>query len=338
MMKTVSIVIPSKNEEKYIAKCLDAIVENSYPKEYLTVVVCDGNSKDKTSDIIENYKKRYSYITSLRNIKQSTPCGLNLGIKHTNSEIVIVLWAHCFIAPDFIEQCVNFLEEHKEVSCVGGKIENIYENDNAKIIGFAMTQPFGVGKSYFRTGNKEGFVDTVPFGAYRREIFNKIGYFDENLIRNLDDEFNFRARKEGFKIFLSKKIKTYYPVRSDLKKFFNQFYQYGYWKVYVNMKHRCITSFRQVIPFLFVMFLFAGLTLSLFYNMIAIIYFSIIFLYLLLGFFATYKQKMKFKSRLKTVYSFIILHIAYGFGYANGIGDFTISHLQPNRKMGELTR
>ena len=338
MMKTVSIVIPSRNEEKHIAKCLEAITENNYPKEYLTVIVCDGNSKDKTPEIIADYQNRYSYITSLRNVKQTTPYGLNLGITHTCSEIVIVLWAHCFIAPDFIEQCVNFLEEHEEIGCVGGVIENIYENDNAKIIGFAMTQPFGVGSSHFRTGNKEGFVDTVPFGAYRREVFEQAGYFDENLIRNQDDEFNFRVRKAGFKIFLSKKIKTYYPVRSDFKKLFNQFYQYGYWKVYVNTKHHRITSFRQLVPFLFVSFLFAGLALSLFYAVVAITYFSIILFYFLYGFFSTLKRKMKFKSRFKIVYCFLILHIAYGLGYANGIGDFTISNLQPDRKMGELTR
>ncbi len=337
-MKSVSIVIPSRNEGKYIANCLEAIVANTYPKEYLTVIICDGNSKDKTQEIIGNYKSRYAYISSLRNMKQTTPYGLNMGIKHTESDIVIVLWAHCFIAPDFIEQCVNFLETHEEVGCVGGVIENIYENDRAKIIGFAMTNKFGVGPSHFRTGGKEGFVDTVPFGAYRREVFEKVGYFDERLTRNQDDEFNFRVRKEGYKIYLSKKIKTYYPVRTNIKKFFNQLYQYGYWKVYVNMKHGRLTTFRQIIPFFFVVFLFVGLTFSLFYPIAAITYFSIILLYLLCGFLSTFKRKMKFVSRLKVVYCYMIMHIAYGFGYANGIGDFVIIRLDPDKKMGELTR
>lgn len=337
-MKTVSIVIPSRNEEKYIGNCLDSIIRSTYPKEYLSVLVCDGNSKDKTQDIIMDYENKYPFITCLRNERLTTPYALNLGIKHNHSDIVIILGAHSYIAPDFIDQCVLHLDKNEEIGCVGGILENIYENEDSKIIGFAMSQPFGVGTAYFRTGAREGFVDTVPFGAYRREVFDKIGYFDTNLVRNQDDEFNFRLTEAGYKIYLSKDIKSYYAVRASFTNLFNQYYQYGYWKIYVNKKHRKITTFRQTVPFLFVIFLFAGLVWSLFSPVVAIVYFSVLLIYLITGFAFSFKQKMSLRSRFKVVYSFIILHISYGFGYANGIGDFLINHGQPNRKMSTLTR
>ncbi|MFT6715636.1 MAG: GT2 family glycosyltransferase [Saprospiraceae bacterium] len=131
----------------------------------------------------------------------------------------IILGAHSKVAPGFIKENVKCLaEQGSEVGCVGGVIDNVYENDTAEIIGLSMSSSFGVGDSYFRTGNKDGFVDTVAFGAYRKEVFDKIGYFDEDLARNQDDEFNFRLLKAGYKIFLTQKIKCEYFVRASFSK------------------------------------------------------------------------------------------------------------------------
>ncbi|MDR2979245.1 MAG: glycosyltransferase [Bacteroidales bacterium] len=337
-MKTVSIVIPSRNEEAHIERCLDSIVVSTYPKELISVEVCEGNSKDKTPSIIRSYQEKYPYIHYVYNEKINTPCGVNLGIKSSKSDIVIILWAHSFIAPDYIENSVRFLEDHPEIACVGGTVENWYSGQISKVIGFALSQPFGVGASYFRTGSKEGFVDTVSFAAYRREVFDKVGNFDTHLIRNSDDEFNFRLRQSGEEIYLSKSLKSFYAVRNTFQKFFDQYYQYGYWKVYVNKKHHQITTSRQLIPFFFVCFLFVGLIWSLFSATALIAYVSINILYLLLGFIVTFKKKVSLRVRMKMVAAFIILHVSYGSGYANGIGDFVISRKQPNRKMGESTR
>ena len=321
-----------------MARCLDSIIENSYPKEFLTVLVCDGNSDDKTPDIIASYAEQYPYIKYLKNEKQTTPFALNLGIQFNQSDVAIILGAHSFIAPNYIEQCIYHLEKDDSVGCVGGFIENIYDNEESRIIGFAMSQSFGVGSAYFRTGGKEGYVDTVSFGAYRREVFEKIGYFDDALVRNQDDEFNFRVTQAGYNILLTKDIKSYYTVRASFKKLFKQYYQYGYWKVYVNTIHKQITTYRQLVPFLFVIFLFGGLALSCCSCIIGIAYLSIILIYLMTGLIISFKSGMNLLSKLKVVYAFINLHLSYGLGFAHGIYRFVIRKNSPDSKMERLTR
>ena len=337
-MKTVSIVIPSRNEEKYIGQCLDSIINTTYPKELLSVLVCDGLSTDNTPQVILSYEEKYSYITYLRNEHRTTPYALNLGIQHNKSDIVIILGAHSTIAPDFIEQCLKTFEINSEIGCVGGIVKNTFENEVSEVIGFAMSQPFGVGTSYFRTGNKEGYVDTVPFGAYKREVFDKVGYFNTHLVRNQDDEFNFRLSQAGIKIYLNKDIVSHYVVRASFYKLFRQYYQYGYWKVYVNKMHGKITTFRQLIPFLFVVFLLGGMVLASFSNILMWIYLGAIFLYLLFGFAASFKKKMTLKRHFEVMACFATLHLSYGLGYANGIIDFFIRRRKPEQKMSELTR
>lgn len=338
-MKTVSVIVPTLNEEKHLGECLDSILSSDYPNELLSVIVCDGYSSDQTPQIITSYAEKHPCITYLRNVRHTTPFALNMGIQQNDSDVVIVLGAHSVITPDYIQKCVHYLEKDPLIGCVGGMVENRADNEISKLIGFSMTQSFGVGPVYFRTGAKEGFVDTVPFGAYKREVFDKVGMFDTNLTRDWDDDFNFRVIQAGYKIFLSKEIKSYhYILRGNFSKLYKQYYQYGYWKVYVNRKHRKITTFRQIIPFFFVMFLFVGLMISLYSFPFAIAYLSVIVIYFLIAIGFSFRVKLKIKQRVLLIYCFLILHISYGLGYANGIGDFMINHMYPDRKMGELTR
>ena len=191
-MKSVAIVIPCRNEEKYIGKCIDSILKQDYPQEQLLVYVCDGKSNDGTVRIIDAYAAKYSNIRLLINEKQTTPFALNLGIKESDSDVVIILGAHAELYPDYVSNCIKAFSFDQNIGCTGGIIENVYENETAAVIGKAMSSGFGVGNAHFRTGNKDGLVDTVAFGAYKKEVFEKIGLFNEELIRNQDDEFNGR--------------------------------------------------------------------------------------------------------------------------------------------------
>ena len=191
-MKSVAIVIPCRNEEKYIARCIDSILLQDYLHENLSVYICDGKSTDSTVAIINDYSIKHSNIHLLVNEKQTTPFALNLGIKNSSSDIVIILGAHAELYSDYVSNCVDAFNFGTNIGCTGGIIENVYENEIAEVIGKAMSSSFGVGNAHFRTGNKDGFVDTVAFGAYKQEVFDKIGLFDEELIRNQDDEFNYR--------------------------------------------------------------------------------------------------------------------------------------------------
>ncbi|MBA3971275.1 MAG: glycosyltransferase family 2 protein [Bacteroidetes bacterium] len=336
-MNTVSIVIPCRNEEKYIGKCLDSILMQDYSQDLLSVFVCDGVSTDSTVTIIKEYAQKHSNIHLVVNEKQSTPFALNLGIKKSNSDVIIILGAHSELYPDYVSNCIHAFNFDENIGCTGGIIENVYENETAAVIGKAMSSGFGVGNAHFRTGNRDGFVDTVAFGAYRKEVFEKVGLFDEELIRNQDDEFNFRVLKAGFKIYLFRSIRCRYYVRASFEKLYKQYFQYGYWKVYVGKKHKAVTTVRQLIPLLFVLFLFVGFALSFLHLYFALLYIAGLSTYLVAASVFAVLKAEELTHPAKIMFSFMILHFSYGLGYLKGLRDFFI--LQKTiRKEEILTR
>ena len=325
MNKTVSVVIPCRNEENYIEKCIKSFLNQTYPMELLTIIIADGMSTDNTRVVIDRLKEKHNNIVLLDNKGLSAPKGMNLGIKYNNSDIIIIFGAHAYADKNFVLENVKALE-NEEVGCAGGLITTVNETDKGAAIAEAMSCPFGVGNALFRYAEKESYVDTVAFGAYRREVLDKIGLFDEELVRNQDDELNFRVEKSGAKILLSPKIKSTYVGRGDFKKLWRQYYQYGFWKVRVIQKHRRPASIRHLIPLMFVLFLLGGGVLSIFSNLIRIMYFSILGLYLLLD--LLFSIKISVKKNMKYVpyllVSFPILHISYGLGFILGGFNFYI--------------
>lgn len=323
-MKTVSIVIPCLNEKTYILRCLQSIAAQSYPAELISTYVCDGMSNDGTRELIMEFARAHPQFTLLDNVQMTTPFALNLGIKASATEIVIILGAHSELDAGFVKKSVESFEIDPAIMCTGGVLENVYENETSRMVGAAMSSSFGVGNAHFRTGNKSGFVDTVAFGAYKREVFDKVGLFDEELIRNQDDEFNFRVTNAGYKIYLNHEIKCRYFVRASFRKLYRQYYQYGYWKVFVNKKHQTITTVRQLIPMFFVLYLLL-LVASSFTNQIVFLAMSTIgLLYLLLAVVFAARSTSSFGAVLGVAFTFFILHFSYGLGYLKGIFDFFI--------------
>lgn len=331
-MKTVAIVIPCLNEKDYIFRCLQSILNQSYPTDLITTFICDGGSDDGTIDIINkfsNLNNTSSNFQILHNVNKTTPYALNIGIKASTSDIVIILGAHSELDKDFVSNNIQTFEIDNSIMCTGGVLQNVFENKLSQVIGAAMSSSFGVGNAHFRTGNKNGFVDTVAFGAYKKEVFDKVGLFDEELIRNQDDEFNYRLTKAGFKIYLNHSIKCNYFVRASFKNLFKQYFQYGYWKVFVNKKHKAITTIRQLIPLFFVLYLLI-LTTSIFINtnvFFGLSVFGIIYS-LLAIFFGLRCKHISFFNRFLVIYTFFILHLSYGFGYLKGIVHFFILNKQ----------
>jgi cellulose synthase/poly-beta-1,6-N-acetylglucosamine synthase-like glycosyltransferase len=323
-LKTVSIVIPCLNEKNYILRCLQSIVAQSYPENLITTYVCDGMSNDGTRELIMDFAKAHQQFTLLDNIKKNTPFALNLGIKASAAEIIIILGAHSELDIRFVEKSVASFEIDPAIMCTGGVLENVYENETSQMIGAAMSSSFGVGNAHFRTGNKSGFVDTVAFGAYKREIFDKVGLFDEELIRNQDDEFNFRVTNAGYKIYLNHEIKCRYFVRASFTKLYRQYYQYGYWKVFVNKKHKTITTVRQLIPMFFVLYLMLFVASIFTYKFIFLAMSAFGLLYVLLAFLFAARSVSSFGAIFGIAFTFFILHFGYGLGYLKGIFDFFI--------------
>lgn len=334
----VSVVIPCRNEEGFIERCINSLLASDLTNIKLEILVVDGLSDDNTRRIVSNIVELNANVHLIDNSERTTPFALNIGIKHLDFDVVIILGAHATVNPDFVQLNVNALRSDGLVGCSGGIIENVYANNNAENIGLAMAHPFGVGNAHFRTGRYAGYVDTVAFGAYRREVFDAVGYFDEELVRNQDDEFNFRVTQAGYKILLDPDIRSQYVVRADLKRLFKQYEQYGYWKVYVNRKHRQITTWRQLVPAVWVLYLIAGAVLSALISALRPIYVLGLIVYFLVALVIAASVAGGIGGTLGVLRAFLVLHFSYGWGYLRGILDHLILNKGPSTKSKGLTR
>lgn len=322
----ISIIVPIRNEALNIESCLLAIAEQSYPTDLMEILVVDGMSSDNTTEIIKDFAARYPsiQIILLNNPGHIVPIGMNIAYQYAKGEIIIRVDGHCIIDKNYVRNCVRHLQ-HAGVDAVGGPITSVGKTYIAQAIAFAMSSPFGVGNSAFRTVKGETlFVDTVPFPAYSRQIIKLAGGYDEELVRNQDDEYNFRIRKMGGKILLAEDVRSIYFSRTSLTKLWRQYYQYGYWKVRVMQKHPLQMSIRQFLPPIFVLALF-------FSSFLAIILENVHFLlfiglpYLTSNFGASLwiTTRHTWRSLPLLPLIFAILHISYGFGFLIGLAKFS---------------
>ena len=315
----VSIIIPCRNEEKFIGKCLDSVIDNDYSKDKLEVLVMDGMSEDKTRKIIQQYIEKYPFIKILDNPKKITPCALNIGIKNAKGEIIIRMDAHSIYKKDYISKCVKYLQKYN-VDNVGGIIRTLSSKNTiiAKAIAIILSNKFGAGNSRFRVGvDKPKLVDTVFCGCYRKEIFDKIGYFNENLIRGQDMEFILRLKKAGGKIFLVPYIITYYYPKSNLKDFFIHNFKSGIWVIYSIKFTKRLLRLRHYIPIIFVLSLIILGLLSFFSLLFFSLFLFEIGLYFLINIYFSVKIALKQRDlRYFFILPFVFAsrHIGYGLG------------------------
>jgi len=319
----ISIIIPCRNEEEYIGKCLNSIITQDYPKDELEVLVVDGMSEDRTKEIVKEYTQKYPFIKLLDNPKKIVPTALNIGIKEAKGGMIMRMDAHTTYKKDYVSKCVKYLNEHN-VDNIGGIWVTVLGSNTivSKAITMILSSPFGVGDATYRIGSKKPrFVDTVPFGCYKREVFNRIGLFNENLVRNQDIEFNLRLKKASGKILLVPDIVSYYHARSTLRALAKNNFQNGFWVIYGNKFAKMPFSLRHLVPFFFVLSLIGSLVLSLFYKPFIYLFCLIFGLYLIANIFFSFKISLK--NGLKyfpfLILSFVTLHFSYGFGSLWGL-------------------
>lgn len=336
----VSVIIPCRDEEKYIRKTLDSILENDFPKEDLEVLVVDGMSSDGTLKIAMEYSRKYPFIKTLKNPNRYQSSALNIGIRNSKSQIIMRMDAHSYYNRDYISRCVDELQNNN-VDNVGGICITLPGDDSliSKSIALALSHRFGVGNSYFRVGvRKSRYVDTVPFGCYKREVFQKIGFFDESLVRNQDDELNLRLIKNGGKILLDPEIISYYYARDSLSKLWKMYYQYGYFKPLVALKVKALMTWRQLMPAIFV-----GSTVALGLSSIIAIQLLLPFLVILLLYSSTnlavsisHAAKKGWTLIFSLPIVFAAIHFSYGFGYLIGLVDFIILRKHQKKRLRNI--
>lgn len=335
----VSVVIPCRNEKAFVGRCIEAIYNSELPEHvHIKVIVVDGMSNDGTREELDRLQTIYTSLNVVDNIQQLTPIAFNLGIHYCDFDFLQIIGARHIITTNYISKSIDILINKPEIWCVGGKIKNVFTTEDSQVISEAMSTSFGMGLGNFRTLNESSFTDTVTSPMYPKFVFEKIGYFDEQLVRNQDDDFNFRVNKAGGKIWFESEIALDYYVRSNYSGLMKQFYQYGYWKVFVNTKHKTVTTWRQLIPPVFVLYVFSIVFLPFLPFLFTFFYSLPFILYLILLVFVSLRCAKKSTSVFAFIRTFIILHFSYGSGYLHGILNFIILKRKPSKNQMRLSR
>lgn len=316
----VSIIMPIRNEDEHIECSLDSVLAQDYPAEQVEVILVDGMSDDETRSIIRTISSRNPTrrIKILDNPKQIVPVAFNLGLMQATGEIIVRVDGHCLLAPDYISRCVESLMI-TGADNVGGLQRAAGTNLVGSAIAHATSSPFGVGGSRFHYATTPGWADTVYLGAYRRDVFDRIGGFDEELVRNQDDEFNFRLIQSGGKIWLDPQIRSTYFSRSSFSRLWKQYYQYGFYKVRVIQKRGAVAALRHLVPAGFVGSLLLSVLLAIGTRRWRWLW-PVVVPYIFANSLASVLAARKCWRLLPLLpAAFGILHCAYGLGFLMGL-------------------
>ena len=318
----LSVIVPIYQEEKYISKCIDSMLSQDYPKDDLEIILVDGMSKDRTREIVATYTAKYPFIRMIDNPERIAPCAMNRGIKEAKGDVIMRLDAHVYYPKNYFSLLVEKLNELPGAENVGALCNTLPVNDSitAQSIAAVLSSSFGMGNSHFRVGaDKEMEVDTVPFGCFHRSIFDKVGLYDKELVRNQDDELNARIIKAGGKIYLIPQLVCEYYARDTAKKVYKMFYQYGVFKPLVNKKLGSPATLRQFFPLFFVLGLLVGPVVCLFLPVLWWAYFAVILLWFILATSFSLKDSKNLKRILIQNWIYFVVHFGYGWGYIVGI-------------------
>lgn len=332
----ISVILPIRNEAQYITDCLNSILSQDYPPYLIEVLVVDGMSDDSTRELVKQFiekeerksERLYSSadpqrdgkpaIYLLDNPARIVPNALNIGLSHAKGEIIIRVDGHCLIDRDYVQRCVELLKI-TGADNVGGLMRGEGNNIVGQAVSLATSSPFGVGGARFHYSTKACWVDTVYLGAYRREVFDRIGGFDEELVRNQDDEFNFRLLQAGGRIWLDPSIQVTYYARSNFSSLWRQYFQYGLYKVRVIQKRGQVASWRHLVPAGFVV----GLALTAFFSLFTGNYLWSLLVagpYLLANVMTSlWTARRDWKTLPFLPLTFLTLHLSYGSGFLWGL-------------------
>jgi succinoglycan biosynthesis protein ExoA len=312
----VSVVLPIRNEARYIDACLERLFDQDYPRDLIEIIVVDGSSTDGTQAILREIQQRHPEVRLriVNNRARRVPQGLNSGIRAARGEIIVRLDGHTVPAHDYVTASVAALERSGAAN-VGGVVEPIGDTPFGNAVAAATKHPLGVGDAKFRTGGAAGDVDTVPFGAFRREVFRHVGLFDEGMVRNQDYEMNVRIRSAGLRVFLDPAIRFTYTPRGTVRGLWQQYFEYGWWRVQTIRRHPSSVKWRQAIPPAFVASMIALATLGFVWAPAAVAFFALAGVYgatVAAVSFAVAAQKAR--PHLVAL-AFVVMHFAYGLGF-----------------------
>lgn len=319
-----SFLLVVRNEEDYIENLMESILHQDFPHHRYEIIVVDGESTDRTPELVALFVQRYpDRIRSYMNPRKTLATGWNIGIQHAHGRFVIRVDGHSQIPRDFLSRTYKVAQKAPEASCVGGVIESKGAGFWGEVNAYVYSHPFGVGNSKFRTtkGEWEGYVDTVPYAAYKREVFEEVGYFDESLKRNEDLEMHARIRRAGGKFFLSTMIRSTYYVRNTLPALMEKSFADGKWTLVASKRGIGVLRGRHFIPFIVVLATLAFTVASFFSSVAWYTFVALMGIYTALLLVSSWglKKERGLKYFIPAMISFFLLHFSRGVGSAAGL-------------------
>ena len=319
----VTVIMPIRNEASFIRRSLGRVLEQDYPADRMEVIVADGMSDDDTRQIVAALQAENDSIHLVDNPGRIVPTGINAALRRARGGIIVRVDGHTEISQDYVRQCVAELHR-THADNVGGRMCAVTERPFGRAVAQATSTPFGVGGARFHYSHKEEWVDTVYMGAWPRKVFERIGLFDEELVRDQDDEFNYRLLSHGGRILLSARIRSCYYVRATPASLWRQYSQYGFWKVRVMQKHPSQIRLRQLVPSAFAAALLISILCTLFWRYGWVLLVAVGGAYCLANLAATawtsLRNREGYLFLLPLVY--LILHLSYGLGFLLGLIRF----------------
>jgi succinoglycan biosynthesis protein ExoA len=334
----VTVVMPVRNEAFFVSKSLGAVLSQDYPPELLEVIVVDGISIDGTQNAVKDAMKCHRNLKFVKNPGGIVPTAMNIGIKRAMGEFIVRVDGHTVIEPDYVRQCIAALRR-TGADNVGGRMDAKGIGTTAEAISAATSSRFGVGTSRFHYSTSEQWAETVYMGAWPRSIFDKVGFFDEEMVRNQDDELNYRILDQGGKILLCPDIRSVYYNRDSFRTLWRQYFQYGLWKVRVMQKHPWQMRWRHFVPSLLVCSLVVSGGFAFLWRQSLSLFLLIVLSYALGISVATalISRKISLKATAIAPLAFVVMHTSYGSGFVMGLTRFWKRLKLPARKGKETS-
>jgi succinoglycan biosynthesis protein ExoA len=312
----ISVIIPCHNEEKYISDLLTFLQRQDYPLESMEIFIVDGMSTDNTVEIIKTFQNLTSdlKLNLLTNLNGTVPYALNIALSQSTGNPIIRLDAHTEYSQDYFVKIIETFNR-SGADIVGGPMRAAGKTHFQNAVAYCTSTKFGVGNSSFHDENAEGYVDSVYLGAWKGEIFKEVGMFDGQLKRNQDDEFHYRAKSKGKRIYLNPQIKSWYYPRDNFKSLFKQYFQYGLYKPLVLKKVSSEMKARHFIPAVFTLYILA---IPWLYFYLGYLVFIFLLIYLIVDVAFAFVNRNRLLVKLYSLVIYPTLHTAYGIGFVMG--------------------
>lgn len=321
-MPAISVIVPMRNEAKTISACLRSLLSQTLPPSEYEIIVVDGMSEDGSRTFALNFQAERPNLKVISNPARIMPVGMNIGLRHAGSPVVVVAGAHTTYPSHYLETCLKYLDK-TGADVVGGPLLTLPHGPRlvSRIIAVILSSPFGVGNVAFRTGLREGWVDAVPYGAYRRMIFDRCGMYDESLVRAQDAELHARIRRQGGRIYQTPELVTCYQAVSSFQNLWRKAFLDGFWQCIAALKNPHCFSPRRFVPAAMVLLLAGIVLLAVLFPATWVLILAAMLLYLIAGYYfgSTQSGTTGFLTRFLLPFFAFPFHVCYGMGTVAGL-------------------